>query len=1304
MKKWLLFLAFFTTFFSFSQQKELVVLDWKEASAFRVDSLPYILPKFQSENFDFNPSERTIHFKKVFPVANTVNEQSLVVENVVFEDIAKADLHYLSFEKLPTTLEVKLTNAIARSKTSAVLSFSPIIRQGNAIKRVKSLSVAYSFGGASSFLTSKNASAVSNSVLATGDWYRFQVVKSGVYKVSKSFLQQLGMDTNVDPRRLKIYGNGGRMIPLSNAADYPMDLTENAIQVIGEEDGVFHDNDYILFYAEGVDVWNNESLTSVNLYDSYSYYYVTTTGGNGKRIPTAVQPSANPDMVFTTFDDYQYYEVDKYNPGKLGRKWVGDDFRIDNIQTFNFDFPNLITATPIEIRINAVSSSYGVSLFKVRANGQELGTIPFATLSPSLHVAADENVLAGNFSSSSAAVAIQLEYDNGGVPSSNGYLDYISLVASRSLQGYGRQFLFKNRLAGTNIGVGQYQISNASGITQVWDVTDLYNAVKFENPGQASFSFKANLGEVRNYVAIDMNNLYSPSGDSNARVVNQNIKGTIFKNEQGNFQDVDYLIVTPTFLKAQAEKLATFHRNYSQLNVKVVELSHIYQEFSSGKQDIGAIRNLVKYVYNNASTPDKRIKYVNLFGDGSYDYKNRISNNTNIVPTFHAFYALSAPHASNSSYSLNYSNLMAYMSDDFYGLMDANEGYCNGNEQLDLAVGRMLVSSTAQAEAMVDKVIQYHDEQSYGRWRNNCVFVSDDVDKQSDASLQTDLDNLTNVIAAQKPFLNMKKIHTDSYIQVTSAGGNRYPKAKEELLNEMGQGALVINYFGHGGEDGLAQERMFEKLDAQNLTNQYRYPLFITITCEFTRFDNPQRPTGGEYMYWNTKGGAVSLVATTREISQSTGKVLNDNLAAHLFSYGSNDYVSIAEALAQAKNQTSAGDIRVAFYIGDPALKLAIPKPKVRLTKINDVPVTQPTDTLKALSYVKLSGEIVDEFDNLLSSYKGDLAVQIFDKPMSRTTLANDGTRYIIGYTGSNPPQPIYGDLIFMNFTKLGETIFRGNASVNNGLFEFGFIVPKDIRIPVGNGRISFYAKNDAPLGDNTGYDTTIKIGDINTNAVADNLPPRIRLYMNDETFVSGGITNESPFLLAFLEDENGINTASGIGHDIVAILDGDETNPYILNDYYETEPNDYTRGKLRFPFRNLAKGLHTLTLKCWDVYNNFATAEIQFIVVGDEEVTLSNVLNYPNPFVNYTEFWFSHNKPFEPLDVQVQILTITGKLVKTINQSVATEGFLSRSIKWDGRDDFGDRIGKGVYVYKLTVRSSITGKRAEKIEKLVIL
>jgi hypothetical protein len=209
---------------------------------------------------------------------------------------------------------------------------------------------------------------------------------------------------------------------------------------------------------------------------------------------------------------------------------------------------------------------------------------------------------------------------------------------------------------------------------------------------------------------------------------------------------------------------------------------------------------------------------------------------------------------------------------------------------------------------------------------------------------------------------------------------------------------------------------------------------------------------------------------------------------------------------------------------------------------------------------------------------------------------------------------------------------------------------------------------------------------------------------MNDETFVSGGITNESPFFLAFLEDEHGINTASGIGHDIVAILDGNENDPYILNDYYETELDDFTKGKLRFPLRDLEKGLHTITFKAWDVYNNPVTAEIQFLVVGDESVTLTNVLNYPNPFVSYTQFWFTHNRPSEPLDVQVQVLTVTGKVVWTRNQVVTTVGNLSREITWDGRDDFGDKIGKGVYIYKLTVRSSITNSQTEKYEKLVIL
>jgi hypothetical protein len=466
----------------------------------------------------------------------------------------------------------------------------------------------------------------------------------------------------------------------------------------------------------------------------------------------------------------------------------------------------------------------------------------------------------------------------------------------------------------------------------------------------------------------------------------------------------------------------------------------------------------------------------------------------------------------------------------------------------------------------------------------------------------------------------------------------------------------------------------------------------VTVTCEFTRFDNPFRPTSGEYTYWNPRGGAISLVTTTRQIGVQTGQDINNFFSSFLYGFNSDEEISIAEALRRAKNNYNSSVLMV-FYVGDPAIILAIPKPKIVMTKINDTPIESSTFIFNALSRVKVAGEVRNlTGDGLLSDYNGDIAIQIFDKPINRSTLGNDNT------TNSN-------GLILLNFQTLGETIFRGNATVTNGLFEFEFVVPRDITIPVGNGRISFYAKTEQPnLQDQSGYDTTIKIGGINANAPEDNIGPTVRLYMNDESFISGGITDENPIFLAFLQDENGINTASGIGHDIVAILDGNENTPIILNDYYETELDNYQRGKVRFPFFDLAPGLHTITFRAWDVYNNPISAEIQFIVVGDDALSLTNVLNYPNPFVNYTQFWFSHNHPFEPLDVQVQIFTITGKVIKTINQVVNTEGFLSREISWDGKDDFGDRIGKGVYIYKLTVKSSLTNKKSEKIEKLVIL
>lgn len=1271
MKK-ILFFFLFVFGISWGQTKTDLRVNWLSKNDFNIGPYQIKIPQFDAQYLDFDSGTNTLLYSSSFSTTTAVDEKSLVITNVTTSPISVADLGQLDKTKIPANINAKLENSVARDKQNALLTFSPVIQQNGAFYKVISFTYSYAFSAQRTANAPNDFNTLYNSVLASGDFYRFYLTKSGVYKITKSFLQQLGLNTaGLDPRKIKLYGNGGRMIPLKNNVPYPADLTENAIQIFGEEDGVFNETDYLLFYGEGVDNWNNESQTTNNLYADKSYYYITTGSDNGKRMTALLEPVGPISETITTFDDYQYHEIDRVNIARLGRRWFGEEFQINNEQTFNFTIPNVVAGSTSSLKVYTAAAAGNYTNFRVDANGTQVGTINIGPIGS--YTEAVEGVLNTSFPAAEST-AITLTYNNNGAPSADGYLDYISLKSKRILKSTGKQFRFQYDAATTGSGIGNYQFADASGIDQVWDITDIYNVAQKNTAAATAFSFSQALGEARKYTSVVLADAFTPLKDAETKVVNQNLKGTIFLDNQGQFKDIDYLIFTPKLFQAQAEKLAQFHRSYSQLNVKVITLESIYPEFCSGKQDIGAIRNLVKYVYYNASSPDKRVKYVNLFGDASYDFKNRVSKFSNYVPIYHSL----------NSFTLGESS---FASDDYFGMMDPTEGDVDGNSKgLDIAVGRMIANSSAQADELVTKVIDYHDPKSYGNWRNNFVVIADDADVVQDASLQTRMNNLADTIVNEKPFMNPKKILLDAYVQETASGGSRYPKAREDFFNWFEKGALVFNYLGHGGEDGLTQERVWEKTDSQNLTNKYKYPLFITITCQFSRFDNPYRPTAGEYTYWNPSGGAISMITTIREIGQITGETFNDILSEYLFAYGTNQYTSIAEALRLAKNDPQAQSTRVVFYLGDPALFLAIPKPKIVLTKVNDQPISGSIDDFKSLAYVKLNGEIVDENNAIQTNYTGGLGVQIFDKEIIRSTYNNDGNSPVLA------------------FKTLGETIFRGNATITNGQFEFGFVVPRDIAIPVGNGRISFYSKKEAATLDNTGYNTEIKIGGINANAAADNIAPQVKLYMNDQSFVNGGITNTSPLFLAYLEDENGINTASGIGHDIIAILDGNESNPYKLNDYYETELDNYKKGKIKFPFRDLAVGLHTITFKAWDVYNNLVTSELQFVVTGSESITLTNVLNYPNPFVNYTEFWFTHNRPFEPLEVQVQVLTITGKIVWTKNQTITTEGFLSREISWDGRDDFGAKIGKGVYIYKLTVKSTLTGSKTEKYEKLVIL
>ena len=1111
-------------------------------------------------------------------------------------------------------------------------------------------------------------SQVNNSVLANGNWFKFSVDTTGVFKIDKTLLQQIGISTNnLNPKKIHIYGNGGNLLPEFNGDIRYDDLQENAIYIEGEDDNSFDANDFILFYAKGphswkVDINTNNVSHKQNVYSDKAYYFITVNDNNGKRIQNAPSVTGSPVTQLTSFNDYIFYEKETTNLFAAGRRWLGEEFSVENQQTFQIPFPNAILNEPLEIKVRSVAVSGLTSSMQVNVNSQELFNLNFGAISSGLTLASDRTN-SKSITNSSTLIDISLNYNNGGNPSARAYLDFIEVSGKKQLIAGDFQFSFRSFEAAITSGIVEYQIQNSQNIFQIWEVSDPTNVSNIVNESSATiFSFRANGGDLKEYIIVHQNDFYIPEAVSNARVENQNLHA---------LKDINYLLITSNEFAEQAQRIANYHTENSGLTAKVVILDEIYNEFSSGSKDITGIRDFIKYVYETNSTDDKKLKYVCFFGDASYDYKDRIPANNNIVPVY----------LSDESYNLAES----YVTDDFYAMLEDFEGSMSSSHSLDVVTGRIPVSNQQQATDVVDKILRDYNVDSFGDWRNTVTLLADDIDDfLDDSPIQPGVEIIADDIKENKPVFNINKIYADAYVQQNSSGGERYPTVKAAITTAIETGTLVFDYFGHGGEDGFAAERFLDIPQIKGFKNENTLPLFITITCEFSRFDNPTRISAGEFVFWNTTGGAASMITTTRDVYIRVGQSFNKRLMATLLEFNNED-LTIAESLVKTKNNYSETQKFFIYYFGDPVKKLAIPKPNIRITKMNGVDITQSLDTLKALSKVSFEGVVTDNLNNILTDFNGNLSTTVYDKPIDKSTLDNDN----------------FGTVKV--FDSQESKLFRGLASVENGNFSFEFIVPRDVKIAYGKGKLSFYA-TDATF-DKSGFNSDVIVGGINENAPEDTIGPEIQLFMNDESFLDGANTNASPNLIAKLADLSGINTSvTAVDHDIVGILDGDESNPIILNDFYQTELDDFTRGKVVFRLRDLSVGPHTLKLKAWDTYNNSSETNLNFVVVSDTNISLDNVLNYPNPFVNYTEFWFNHNKPNESLQVQVQIFTISGKLIKTINQQVQTTGNLSRNISWNGLDDFGNRIGKGVYVYKLKVTSTVSNISSEKYEKLVIL
>ncbi|MDD3741328.1 MAG: type IX secretion system sortase PorU, partial [Bacteroidales bacterium] len=660
-----------------------------------------------------------------------------------------------------------------------------------------------------------------------------------------------------------------------------------------------------------------------------------------------------------------------------------------------------------------------------------------------------------------------------------------------------------------------------------------------------------------------------------------------------------------------------------------------------------------------------------LLGDGSYDNLSQSSAVSNFILTYESDNSL-APTSS-------------FVSDDFYVFLDDGEGSLSGAHNMDMGVGRIPVKTSDEAQAFVNKLQAYYAPDGYGNWKNNILLIADDAEG-GETIHQTQTNTLGLIIETNHPIFNLEKLFLDDFEQISTVQGHRYPDVNQAINDYINNGMLVVNWIGHGNEKGWAHESVLTLSMIKTWKNKNKYPIFVTATCEFSPYDNHLLVSGGEEVLLNPDGGGIALFTTTRLAFASSNASLTNNFYQHLFSLGYDSKVNtIGLSAAYAKNdQGSDTNKRVFALLGDPAMRPSVPELKAYTTKINGEDIATFNDTLKAKELVVFDGVVKNPDGTLAEDFNGIIYPVVYDKRIDYSTRGNDGF------------EPL-------DYTAQKNIVFKGKATVSKGKFSFSFIMPVDIAYFYNYGKISYYADNGINTEAN-GYDISFVIGGSSNNSVNDDEGPIIDLFMNDEQFIPGGITDENPLLLAKISDESGINTVgSGIGHDITMIFDENTAGAIVLNKFYESETDDYTQGEVNYPMSELALGPHTLKVKAWDVLNNSSEAVTDFIVANSSEMVLDHIFNYPNPFSTNTAFYFDHNQPFVNLQVLIQIFTVSGKHVKTLEADMTTIGYRSEPIFWDGKDEYGDKIAKGVYIYKIKVKSP-TGAIVDKFEKLVIL
>jgi hypothetical protein len=1258
----LVLLLLATTFIAYSQNNNNTittqeVINWLGVEKWHANAQSKSIISFQDAVYptgDYLP-----YFNKKIPVDAQCNYE---ISAKQYEYIAAGsdEIELINRELLTESPVLNYTILSDRTNQYADISLFPFVLKNNQILKVKSFELTIKKNSQALKVSKAGLhSYAQNSVLAEGRFTKIRIVNSGVYKLTYEDLNSMG----INPANVRIFGYGGHVLDQNFMNAKIDDLPEVAIYMNKGSDGVFNAGDYILFYGNGVNKWKystTEALytNTINTYSNYGYYFVTSDAGSGKKIESAQIdiPSGATIAQVEEFTDYAVYEKEAFNIAESGKVFYGNLFYPGSSLSIPFNFPNTIPSSTVKLKTEVAASALAMSTFSLTLNNEQNKTMYVSKKSETDAYEKGKSVTSTfNYTYSGDDLNFALSYANSN-SSAKGYLNYVVVNVRRSLKmsGSAMQFQYPGNL---NTGkFNQFLLSDANANVQIWDITDtqhIYQIATTNSNGKLAFTDNGTLPKT--YLAIDPTSAGSFSKPEIVGVIpNQNLHA---------LSAIDMVILTHPDFVSQAETLAQAHREIDNLSVAVVTTEQVYNEFSSGAPDATAYRWIMKMLYDRAiasGNSDDMPKYLLLFGRGTYDNRKVISSSgDNLILTYQAEQSLIITDS--------------YVTDDYFGYLDDNEGTNVTSHLLDIGIGRFPVQNSEQATQVVNKTIRYMKNETKGAWKNQLCFVADDGDYSLHMS---DADSIASMIARKYPAYQVSKIYLDSYTQEITATGEAYPEARKQFLDKLQKGLFLLNYTGHAGITGWANESILTTNDIYNLSNK-QLPLWMAATCDFLQFDT-KALSAGEQVLLNEQGGGIGVLSAARPVYANKNFSMNRFVSDNMFS---NEHYRIGDIVRMSKNSISAEINKLTYiYMGDPAVRLNYPTDyNISTTAINGN-TDLSTDTLKALSIVNVKGIVADNSGNKATDFNGTLNAVVYDKMQKITTLNNHNEG---AFTYKNRPN----------------ILFAGKATVVDGEFDFSFMMPKDIKFNYGTGRINYYASDSSTGLEGQGYNESFIVGGTSEVNSTDTIGPEIQIYLNSTEFVSGGKVNETPLFIAKLNDPNGINrSGSGIGHDLTITIDNDPKQAYVLNDYFESEANSYTAGTIKYKLNELENGKHTLKFKAWDLLNNSSSASLDFVVVKGLTPVIFTIKNYPNPVkTGSTTIEIEHDRPETVLSTTVDIFDLSGRLVWSFKQPNADE------ISWDLIGSNGTRVKPGIYLYRVSIKTKVSDIFSKTNKLLVI-